>query len=169
MSVMSSPMEIVSKTLPLSAKTQRGLELIQEGRFEKKPDWGEGLTVLNEETVGLPLVIRKALAIQKALSEIPVEIKEHELVVGSVIRNKRGSNIPEYATQEEKATAAKLLASPLSVWGHSCPYYPRYLTVGLGGLRRTAEQKLHQNTHPRLVVSGYMTLPYFCRLFRGNR
>lgn len=135
-------MEIVSKTLPLTARAQKGLELIEKGRFQKKPSWGEGLTVLDEETAKLPLVKRKALSIKKVLSEIPVEIKEHELVVGSVVTSKRGANIPEYATEEEKEAAAKKLASPLSVWGHSCPYYPRFLQIGIGGLRKIAEEKL---------------------------
>jgi formate C-acetyltransferase len=135
-------MEIVSKTLPLSAKVQKGLELIEEGRFRKKPAWGEGLTILNDVTAKLPIVKRKALAIQKILSEIPVQIKEHELVVGSVVTNKREANIPEYATLAEKEVAARKLTSPLSVWGHSCPYYPKYLKLGIGGLRKIAEEKL---------------------------
>lgn len=148
-------MEIVTKTLPLTARVQKGLELIEEGRFRKKPAWGEGLTVLNEETVRLPLVKRKALAIKKILSEIPAEIKDHELVVGSVVTSKRAANIPEYATPQEKEAAAKKLTSPLSVWGHSCPYYPRYLKVGIGGLRTIAEEKLAevgQGTNPRTAA-----------------
>jgi len=144
MKATSSPMEIVSKILPLSSKVRKGLELIEEGRFRKKPNWGEGLTILDEHTAKLPLVIRKALAIKKCLSEIHVDIKDYELIVGSEFRSKRGANIPEYATQQEKELAAKNLCSPLSVWGHSCPYYPGYLKVGVSGLRKMAEDKLEE-------------------------
>ena len=75
-------MQIVSKTLPLSARVQKGLQTVEESRLHKKSVWGEGLTVLDEETVKLPLVIRKALAIKKVLSEMPVGIKDYELLVG---------------------------------------------------------------------------------------
>ena len=64
----SIAVEIVSKTLPYTARVQKGLELVQEGRFQEKPIWGKGLTVLDEETAKLPLVKRKDLAIKKVLS-----------------------------------------------------------------------------------------------------
>ena len=71
---MATAVEIVSKDLELSPRVQRGLKLAQEGRFQKKQLWEGGLfsTVLDEETARLPLVKRKALAIKKVLSEMPV-------------------------------------------------------------------------------------------------
>ena len=63
---MDSQIEnIVSKSIPLSERVQKGLKVIEDSRLHKKPVWGEGLTVLDEETVKLPLVKRKALAIKK--------------------------------------------------------------------------------------------------------
>ena len=144
-------MQIVSKTLPISACVQNGLNLLKESRYQKKPVWGEGLTVLDEETIKLPLVKRKALAIKKVLSEMPVEIREYELLVGSVVVGsvvvgpaRRRAPFPEYATQEEEEAAAKKLTGTRSVRGHFSPYYPRYLKSGLGGLRKMAEEKLDE-------------------------
>ncbi len=73
--------DVISKTLPLSARVQKGLEITAEGRFRRKEVWGEGLTVLDGETAKLPLVKRKALAIKKILSEMPVMIKRRQQVI----------------------------------------------------------------------------------------
>lgn len=137
-------MELVCKTLELTPRVQKGLKLAQEGRFQKKPMWGEGLTVLDEETAKLPLVQRKALAIDKVLSEMPVEILEHELVVGFTTPGSIGSGkpFPDYATPEEIEAAARRYTNTSSVFAHFCPSYPKYLRLGLGGLRKLAEDKL---------------------------
>jgi formate C-acetyltransferase len=120
------------------------LKPANEGRFHKKKIWSEGLTVLNESTRKLPLVIRKALAIKKMLSEIPVVIKDFELLVGAAAPATilRKAALPEYATKEETERAAKKLTSPQSVYGHISPYYPRYLKLGLTGLQEAVEKKL---------------------------
>lgn len=140
-------MEIVSKTVPLSARVQKKLKLITEGRYQKQTAWGKGLTVLDEETVKLPLIKRKALAIKKVLSEMPVEVEKNEPLVGSAMplfAVRHETTFPEYATREEKEAAAKKLTRTGSVFGHFCPNYHRYLKLGLGGLRKIAENKLDE-------------------------
>lgn len=137
-------MQIVSKTLPLTARVQRRLKIVEESRLHKKPFWGEGLTVLDEESVKLPLVKRKALAIKKVLSEMPVNIKDYELLVGSIIQNSTEGRapFPEYATREEKEAAAKKFVNTRAIFGHIELYYPKYLKLGLSGIRKIAEDKL---------------------------
>ena len=137
-------MQIVSKTLPLSARVQKGLKVIEESRLRKKSLWGEGLTVLDEETVKLPLVKRKALAIKKVLSEMPIDIKDYELLVGSINQSSvsESAPFPEFATREEKEAAAKKFVSTRAIFGHIELYYPKYLKLGLSGIRKIAEDKL---------------------------
>lgn len=137
-------MEIVSNTLELTPRIQKGLKLKHEGRFQKREFWGEGLTVLNEVTIKLPLIKRKALGIEKVLKEMPVKIEDHELIVGFAIQNSVGSNspFPEYATQEEKDAAAGRYTGTLSVFGHFCPSYPKIFRLGVNGLQTQAEEKL---------------------------
>jgi hypothetical protein len=48
----------ISKSLPLSARVKKGLEVIKESRLHQRPVWGEGLTVLDDETVKLPSFLR---------------------------------------------------------------------------------------------------------------
>ncbi len=132
--------------LAMSLRVQKGLQLARESRFHKKEAWGNGLTVLDASTEKLPLVTRKALAVKKMLSEMPVVIKDHELLVGTAapatILSK--AKLPEYATRQEKEKAAKRLTSPQSVFGHISPYYPGFLNLGLTGLQDTVEKKLEE-------------------------
>ena len=137
----------ISKSLPLSARVKKGLEVIKESRLHQKPVWGEGLTVLNDETVKLPLVVRKALAIKKVFSEMPIDIKEHELLVGDIFQHsvlhlmeRVPFPFPEYATQEEVNAAANRYT--MALWGHNEVYYPKFLKLGLNGIRETAEERL---------------------------
>ena len=72
--------------LPLSPRVQEGLRLVEAGRFSKKEEWGKNLSVLDGSSASLPLVKRKALAIEKVLSEMPVSIRRYELLIGSALQ-----------------------------------------------------------------------------------
>ena len=121
-------------------------EKARRERFIKKKVWGENLSILNEKTRKEPLIIRKALAFKKVLSEMPIEIKQDELIVGIIRMGSigRGMLFPEYATKEEKREAAKKKTSPYSVWGHYTPGYPSLLEKGLVGIREEANAKLRE-------------------------
>jgi formate C-acetyltransferase len=137
---------IVDYKLPLSPRVQDGLSLVLAGRSSKKEKWGKDLSVLDGSTASLPLVKRKALAIKKVLSEMPVSVKRHELLVGSSVQTLLLSMaaLPEYATQEEVASAAKRLTSPDSLFGHFSPSYSKFLKLGFNGLINQANKKLKE-------------------------
>jgi pyruvate-formate lyase len=134
--------------LGVSPRVKQGLEALHASRLVDQELWGKGLTVLDASTIGLPLIRRKALAICKVLAEMPVRIADHELLVGDAVPGNNENfcegrmGFPEYATKEEKRAAADVLSGPLSVFGHFCPSYYRYLAVGIGGLREIVEEKL---------------------------
>jgi formate C-acetyltransferase len=139
-------MDIVSNALKLAPRVLNGLDAIQRGRFEEKELWNVPLSVLDEETRKLTLVRRKALAVSKVLSEMPIRIERYELIVGFSVHNSVANitPFPEYATQEERAEAAGKYTGTFSVFGHFCPSYPKVLRLGVGGLRRQAEEKLSE-------------------------
>ena len=141
MLVGSRPEEVVSKSITVSERVQKCHEEIQEGRFRKKQIWDATLTVLNEETIKLPLVKRKALAVSKQLSEMPINIRRCELLVGDMIQG-HSYPFPEYATQDELAAALDRFTTTRGIPGFSCPSYSRFLTHGVSGLRRMAQEKL---------------------------
>jgi len=130
----------------LTGRVKRLQERVRRERFVKKKVWGESLSILNEETRKEPLIVRKALAFKKVLSEMPIEIKPDELIVGIIRMGSigRGMPFPEYATEEEKKEAAKKKTSPYSVWGHYTPGYPSLLKKGLRGIREEANAKLRE-------------------------
>ncbi|MCP4754117.1 MAG: hypothetical protein GY866_24795 [Proteobacteria bacterium] len=143
---MSAKNQVVSKSISLSERVQRGRKNIQEGRFKKKPLWDEKQTVLTEETAKLPLVKRKALAIVRQLAGVPVGIKDHELLVGEMIQGagKSGHPFPEYATQGELTAALNKFSTTRSIQGFSCPSYSRLFMHGVSGLRKMAAEKLDE-------------------------
>jgi formate C-acetyltransferase len=137
-----------SRLRRLTPRARRLQERAREGRFIRKEMWAEKLSVLNEDTRKEPLIVRKALAFNKVLSEMPVEIKQDELVVGRVRigRAARGLPFPEYETEAEKREAARIKTSRYSVWGHSLPGYPSLLEKGLVGIREEANARLRELT-----------------------
>ena len=136
--------EPVGKSMPLTARVQKGCEDIEAIRSSKQPLWRERLTVLTDETVKLPLVKRKGLAISKQLAEMPVRIKDYELIVGHLFQCSLGTGVPfpDYCTADELDAAGKKFVHPGAVFGHHCPSYERFLKYGIRGLRGLAEEKL---------------------------
>ncbi len=137
-------MEMIREDLPLTDRVREGLTAVEESRLRKKPFWGEGLSVVDEETTKLPLVIRKGLAIKKVLSEMPVDIKRYELLVGSILQNTITGRapFPAFATEVEMEAAREKHTGPNYVFGHIELSYPKILREGFSGIRKTAEEKL---------------------------
>ena len=136
--------KVVTKSIPITERVQKGYKEIQEGRFHKKALWDAKLTVVDEETAKLPLVKRKALATKKQLAEMPAEIGDYELVVGHIFQSSLGTWLPfpVYWTDEELEAAGKKFTHPTAIFGHHCPSYPRFLKHGVSGLQKLAEEKL---------------------------
>ncbi|MCL5025631.1 MAG: hypothetical protein M1531_03930 [Chloroflexi bacterium] len=120
-----------------------------EGMLSKREWWGDGLTILDDpEVAALPLIVRKAKAIEKVLTEMPVEIKPEELVVGTMPMGSLGTGFvfPQYATESERSEAAKKSLSIYSVYGHSVPNYAEVLELGLDGIKQKVAAKLSATT-----------------------
>jgi len=89
------------------------------------------LNVINEETVGYPLVIRRALAEKLLLEEVPVRILDDELIAGL----RPVMDMPIYALEEEKEWAWNVARlTPEICYGHNSPSYWMVLEKGLNGL-----------------------------------
>ena len=113
-----------------------------EGFFIKKEWWGDDITILdNEEIEKKPLIIRKALAFKKVCEEMPLEVKEKELIVGIATMSSVGfgHTFPRYETDEEIEKFKKISLNRKSVWGHHMPYYKKLLEVGYSCLLYTSD------------------------------
>ncbi|MDY3250964.1 MAG: pyruvate formate lyase family protein [Candidatus Choladocola sp.] len=113
----------------------------------KKPWWGMNETILtNEEVKKEPLVVRKALGIQYVMRNMPVEIKEDELIIGicTMASTGLGYEFPDYALPEEKEEALKSCYTYKSVWGHHPGDYAKVLKLGLKGIREEIFKKIKE-------------------------
>lgn len=131
----------------MTMRIQKLSDRVKKEANEKKKWWGDGLTILdNPEMKGKPLIIRKALAFKKMLTEMPIGIAEGELIVGKIPLGSvaGGRPFPDYATEEEKKAAANKSLSIKSVWGHIVPDYAKVLNIGLAGLKQEVKQELEK-------------------------
>jgi pyruvate-formate lyase len=116
-----------------------------EEYYQKKQWWGDDLSIFDDDPTlsSRPLVVRKALAIQKVCREMPIEIKEDELIVGICTMSSVGfgHTFPRYETDEEAEAAARVCLNRKSVWGHHNPYYPKVLERGLDSIREEARAR----------------------------
>jgi len=124
--------------------------LMDRMEHEKKQFWPDRyMSILdNKDVIRKPLIIRKALAFKKMLSEMPIRILEDELIVGVINYGTIGMGVSfiDYATSEEKEKAAKMGLGIKSVWGHYLPDYTRVLKKGLKGLSDEIKNKLAKTT-----------------------
>jgi len=115
-----------------------------EDYYKKKEWWGDELSIFDDDpsVAEKPLVVRKAIAIQKVCKEMPIGVKDYELIVGipTMASVGFGHMIPKYETDEEAETAAKVCLNRKSVWGHHNPYYPKIVTKGLNAIIQDAKE-----------------------------
>ena len=119
--------------------------LFEKEFYTKKEWWGEDKTILtNDEIKKEPLPVRKALAMDYMYRNMPIELKDDELVVGICMMNSIGFGrvFVEYALEEEKAAAAKHCFSEKSVWGHHPPNYEKVINIGLDGVKKEIYERV---------------------------
>jgi len=89
------------------------------------------------ELKGEPLVIRKAYAQLYVAQQLPVSIKEDELVVGNPNQNSVawGWTIPHYSTKAERERAMMYELDESSIWGHHPPQYDKIIDTGVRGVK----------------------------------
>ncbi|MDR1028202.1 MAG: hypothetical protein LBL63_02150, partial [Clostridiales Family XIII bacterium] len=131
--------------------TQSRIALMKKNVFKQmdtRKEWMEGeLTILDDPTIEkLPLVVRRAMAINLLLEKLPTEIRDHELVVGVTAMGSvaLGAIIPEYATAKEKAAGAAAGFTELSTFGHHPINFDKFLKWGLSGYRTRIVEKLEE-------------------------
>lgn len=98
-----------------------------ERRMRKRQRmWGGDLSVLNEETAQRSATIRRSLAFEKVMREMPIIIEPYDIVVGScsiddtVVR----CALPIYIKNEELGECSLQMS-------HKCPDYEKLLSRGL--------------------------------------
>ena len=69
-----------------------------------------------KETEGLPVILRRAKAVEKIFNQLPITIRDDELVVGAITKNPRSTEIcPEFSydwVEKEFETMGTRIADP---------------------------------------------------------
>ena len=81
-----------------TARIQALRDAIYDATPTVEADRAELVTASYKETEGLPVILRRAKAVEKILTEIPIAIRDHELIAGSLTVSIHGCQIyPEYS------------------------------------------------------------------------
>ncbi len=105
--------------IPVSARIPRIIERMFRELPEIEADRAILLTESYKETENLPIIKRRAIAFAHILENLPIVIREEELIVGSATKKPRGCQVfPEYSyewLQDEFDTVATRSADPFYI------------------------------------------------------
>lgn len=142
-----TPTHLTNKS-QLKVKNDRVAHLyqrLQHRMTQPQTNWGANHALLNDPRLAdLPYVIRHAKAFEKTLTEMPITIEPHDLIVGNTVEDKIivRTSLPRFATDQELAQArgnGHIIEVGLA---HKTPYYPVILQKGIGGILTEIDQKL---------------------------
>ena len=121
--------------------------LFNDDFMSKKEWWGENTTILdNPEVVKKPLIVRKSLAVRYVAENMPIAVRDDELIVGipTMASVGFGKCFPSYATEEEKELAQGSSYTEKSVFGHHPANYDKLLRLGLNGIRKEIFESINR-------------------------
>ena len=120
----------------MSPRVKRLYSRLQDRMTKKQKVWGGTLSVLNEKTINLPTTIRRALAFEKVLLEMPVGIESDDLIVGNCVEKGVAVRclLPQFVKDEELGLTAVAMS-------HKTPDYETLVHKGLHHVIAKINQK----------------------------
>ena len=128
---LNIPME-EARTSPalreMSSNIKMHYDTIQRRMKKRQRMWGGNLSVLNKETEKESSVIRRSLAFEKVMKEMPITIEDHDILVGSCLLDDTVIRCitPKFILSEELGMCNIQMS-------HKCPDYDTLLSKGLRG------------------------------------
>ncbi len=112
-------MEAYKGDIKKSDRITRLIDNLYKNMPEIESDRAELLTQSYKQTENMPIIMRRALAFKHILENIPVTIRDDELIVGSATKAPRGCQVfPEFSykwLEEEFDTVSKRSADPFYI------------------------------------------------------
>jgi len=134
--------------MKLTDRLQKIKKRLFNEEFKDKGIWYfKGETILtNNEIREEPLVVRKAKALEYIANNLPVFIKEDELIIGNPNLNSVACGIvlPIYATEEELEKAKQYILDQNSVWGHHPPKWKEVIDRGLSAFKNDINEAIER-------------------------
>ncbi len=138
-----SAVEVGERTRARAGRSERLHRRLMQDMLTPREGWEPADDLMADPAfVALPLVVRKAHAVEYVLARMPIHIYDDELVAGNFVAKKFKKAFPNYAKPEEAQAAAERDLSIQSVYGHAVPQYSRVLSKGLGGIIADARQRI---------------------------
>ncbi|GHV11585.1 hypothetical protein FACS189491_03060 [Spirochaetia bacterium] len=129
-----------------TGRVERLVEATRVNMDTPKKVFNEYGSILNDETRGLPLIIRKAMAEKRKLELVPVDIWDDQIFAGCYSFPKTSlmasNRLPDFATEEERRIGEQNGFGIYSMFGHISPNHPRLLNLGIAGIREMAQKRL---------------------------
>ena len=113
----------------MSGKILTHFNAIERRMRRKQAMWGGNLTVLDADSEKRGPVIRRSLAFEKALEEMPIAIEPWDILVGNCVADDQIIRcvLPSYLKTEELGEASLNIS-------HKCPDYETLLREGISGI-----------------------------------
>ncbi|MCL2058915.1 MAG: hypothetical protein FWH01_07630 [Oscillospiraceae bacterium] len=147
-SVMESAREYSERIIDSSPATRvsDAIEAVRDAMEVRRSSYSDVGSVLNDETRGLPMLIRKAMSERQKLERVPPGIWDGQIFAGCHTYNSgtlaNDHALPEFALPEEIEEGARYGHGIYSMFGHISPDYPRILRMGTTALAKTVKERL---------------------------
>ncbi|HZJ57075.1 MAG TPA: pyruvate formate lyase family protein [Clostridia bacterium] len=109
---------------------------IKERMEQRQLAWGGDLSVLDEETWGYRTNIRRAMAFERVMNEMPIAIEDYDLIAGRSLLNGQivRCNLPIFLKPGELGECNIHIS-------HKCPDYETLLSQGMIGILTRLEEQ----------------------------
>ncbi|MDR2932444.1 MAG: hypothetical protein LBV27_04985 [Oscillospiraceae bacterium] len=113
----------------MTPRTRLHYDTITRTMYERQSLWGGNQTILDSNTRRLSATIRRSLAFEKVMRDMPVTVEPFALLAGNCIKDGRivRCMLPSFIIEEELDKCVMSIS-------HKCPDYETLLRIGLSGI-----------------------------------
>lgn len=148
----------------LSLRLKKLAKRLHDEDFLQADAWCfEDINILNIEEYKFlrnePISIRKAFSLQYVAANLPIAIRQDELIIGCPAQNsvEFGMSIPKYLTSEERQEFESFGLSEQSLFGHHPPAWETILDLGVLGLKEDIDKQIQKESEQIKVDLGKLT------------
>ncbi|MCL2538954.1 MAG: hypothetical protein FWE66_01315 [Oscillospiraceae bacterium] len=120
----------------MSGRIKAHFDVLEAAMHKKQIIWGGEETVITSETATRDAVVRRSLAFERCMLEIPIEIEPYALLAGNCAKDGVivRCMLPKFILEEELGLCTLAIS-------HKCPDYETLLAEGLSGILAKLDEK----------------------------
>jgi len=114
-------------------------ERILRTMYERQVLWGGNLSILNDDNKKLSTTLRRTLAFEKVMKEMPINLEPYALLAGSCEKDGKiiRCMLPAFILEEERGKCTMSIS-------HKCPDYETLLADGFSGILEKLESRKNE-------------------------